>query len=297
MGSRRGSTDSGGSRPSTSEPPTLLLPCASRLYTSPWLTAAVFVRAATRRHSIRIPAIISWASARSSQGAAAAQAQALALPPGSRCGRVTSALDISATMLDALGLPPLPSSAGRSLMPVLHAEDGAAAHWDDVAFAEFVGEGMGGPPAPYTQRMVRVGDWKLSYYHGYAPQPFTLHNLLTDPAEQHDRASVGGAVLPPPPPVIVEEAVNPVKSPVCAFFLKIQKRENKEETVVSRTQRAKRWSGSSRRGSSVSVWPHAFSPSLGSDWRPCLWAAVPNVRPTPAPTTPVLHDVFTINFV
>ena len=63
---------------------------------------------------------------------------------------------------------------------------------------------------------------------------------------------------------------------------------------MSRTQRAKRWSGSSRRGSSVSVWPHAFFPSLGSDWRPCLLFAVPNVRLTPAPTTPVLHDVFTI---
>ena len=41
--------------------------------------------------------------------------------------------------------------------------------------AEFVGEGMGGPPAPYTQRMVRSGDWKLCYYHQHADgQPWQV---------------------------------------------------------------------------------------------------------------------------
>jgi hypothetical protein len=53
----------------------------------------------------------------------------------------------------------------------------AARAWEDVAFAEFVGDGMGGPPQAYTQRMIRCADWKLSYYHGY-PQPLQLFNLM-----------------------------------------------------------------------------------------------------------------------
>ena len=104
------------------------------------------------RHSITVPAIFAWADPDS-----VSAEQRRALPPGSRCDRVTSTLDVSATMLDALGAPPLPSSAvsrtndcrhnlrsvfqrsqrqscgqGRSLMPVIHA-DGKDAEWDDVA--------------------------------------------------------------------------------------------------------------------------------------------------------------------
>ena len=89
--------------------------------------------------------------------------------------------------------------------------------WEDIAFAEFVGEGMGGPPQvnanasipqaaltlavpsfadlirrlpvpgmphqPYTQRMVRLDDWKLIYYHGYE-QPYQLFNLREDPVQR-----------------------------------------------------------------------------------------------------------------
>lgn len=64
--------------------------------------------------------------------------------------------------------------------------------WEDIAYAEFVGEAMGGPPEPYTQRMVRCGDWKLSYYHQFsgAPyhRPYQLFNLVQDPDETDDRA-------------------------------------------------------------------------------------------------------------
>ena len=58
------------------------------------------------RHSITVPAIFAWADPDS-----VSAEQRRALPPGSRCDRVTSTLDVSATMLDALGAPPLPSSA------------------------------------------------------------------------------------------------------------------------------------------------------------------------------------------
>ena len=62
--------------------------------------------------SIRVPGILCWAGTPDEE-------QRRALPAGRRCDRVTSTLDISATMLDALNAPPLPSSPGRSLMPLL----------------------------------------------------------------------------------------------------------------------------------------------------------------------------------
>ena len=53
------------------------------------------------RHSITVPAIFAWADPDS-----VSAEQRRALPPGSRCDRVTSTLDVSATMLDALGSSP-----------------------------------------------------------------------------------------------------------------------------------------------------------------------------------------------
>ena len=64
-------------------------------------------------HSVKVPAILSWRGA---------------LPEGGRCDRVVSSLDLNATMLDALGAPPLSHSRGRSTLPLLRGED---AHWED----------------------------------------------------------------------------------------------------------------------------------------------------------------------
>jgi len=122
--------------------------------------------------SARVPLVISWPGR---------------LPEGARCDRVVSALDLNATMVDALGAPALPRSRGRSLLPLLgagapsHAPSGAGAPpWDDVAFVEHcTDEGQ-------RQRMIRRGDWKLSYYHDQPPQ---LFNLREDPDELADRAA------------------------------------------------------------------------------------------------------------
>ena len=120
--------------------------------------------------SIRVPAILSWPGR---------------LPAGARCPRVASALDLNATLLDALGCPPLPGSPGRSMLPVL---DDPASPWDDVAYSEFCMDGAGGggpfPDEGIFQRMVRQGPWKLNYYHGY---PSQLFNLEEDPRELVDR--------------------------------------------------------------------------------------------------------------
>jgi choline-sulfatase len=122
--------------------------------------------------SVRVPAIFAWPGH---------------LPEGQRCGRVTSSLDINATLLDALGCPPLPHSHGRSLLPLLTAPE--TAEWEDVAFSEFCldAAGSGGPVSEaVVQRMVRRGPWKLSYYDG---QPGQLFHLEEDPRETRDRAA------------------------------------------------------------------------------------------------------------
>lgn len=145
--------------------------------------------------SARVPLLITWPGV---------------LPAGQRCARVVSALDVTATLLDAAGAPALPDMAGRSLLGLFGADDapvGAAGGrlavdrpsgamssgrsgtggarverptaqaWRDEAFSEFcVEEG-------WYQRMVRWGPWKLCHYHGYRPQ---LFNLAQDPDERRD---------------------------------------------------------------------------------------------------------------
>jgi choline-sulfatase len=121
--------------------------------------------------SVKVPAILHWPGH---------------LPEGIRCGRVVSALDLNATILDALGCPPLPRSHGRSLLPLLFDPDGTP--WEDVAFSELCLDdaGAGGPAGEkgaVYQRMVRHGPWKLIYYHGQLCQ---LFNLEEDPREIND---------------------------------------------------------------------------------------------------------------
>jgi choline-sulfatase len=107
------------------------------------------------------------------------------LPAGQRRAQVTSLLDVAATMVDALGGPPLPHADGHSLLPL--ARD-AGAPWTDEAFAEHVTDRVpawtGGRET--QQRMIRRGRWKLVYHHGDAPQ---LFDLASDPHERHDLAS------------------------------------------------------------------------------------------------------------
>jgi choline-sulfatase len=128
--------------------------------------------------SARVPAILAWPGR---------------VSPGTRCARVVSALDLNATLLDALGAPPLPSSHGRSLVPLLANPDRA---WDDTAVCEYcTDEGA-------YQRMIRRGPWKLNYYHGQEPQlfniaedPHELRDLAADPGHRRVRAELTDEVL------------------------------------------------------------------------------------------------------
>ena len=122
--------------------------------------------------SARVPLIMAWPGR---------------IPAGQRCERVVSALDVTATMLDALDAPALPGSPGRSLLPLLQPEGGSVA-WDDEAFSEYCADKYT-PDDECQIRMLRQGDWKLVYYHGYPPQ---LFNLKEDPDELVDRSADPG---------------------------------------------------------------------------------------------------------
>ena len=100
-------------------------------------------------------------------------------------------------MLEAGGAQPLPQSHGMSVIDLINNPPNARkpAEWKDAVFSEYcmndssVGSGMsanlGGAdvharPGGVQNRMVRSGDWKLNYYHGFEPQ---LFNLAEDPHE------------------------------------------------------------------------------------------------------------------
>ncbi len=111
--------------------------------------------------SVKVPAILSWPGA---------------LPEGVQCDRVLSSLDLNATMLEALGAPPLPNARGRNVLELLRHGD---TEWEDLAFSEYC------TYEDCLHRMIRRDEWKLNYYHGQEPQ---LFNLAEDPDELEDRA-------------------------------------------------------------------------------------------------------------
>jgi choline-sulfatase len=97
---------------------------------------------------------------------------------------VVNLVDLTATMLAALGAPPLPGSQGRSFLDV--AKNGSAP-WLDETVSEYCTDEVpvwtGG--LAVRQRMLRRDRWKLVYYHGYRPQ---LFDLASDPDELYDLA-------------------------------------------------------------------------------------------------------------
>jgi len=118
--------------------------------------------------SAKVPLIMAWPGV---------------IPAGQRCARVVSALDVTATILDALSAPPLPNSPGRTLLPLVNGSQ-QTIEWEDVAYSEYCSDQFC-PDGGCYQRMIRAGDWKLIYYHGQPPQ---LFNLAEDPEELVDLA-------------------------------------------------------------------------------------------------------------
>ena len=88
------------------------------------------------------------------------------LKGGFRTDALASEMDLSPTLLDLLGLPPLPDVWGRSLKPVLAGEPGAKAH--DYIFAEISDRGVL-PNNGMQERSVCDGRWHLIYREKLSP--------------------------------------------------------------------------------------------------------------------------------
>lgn len=173
--------------------------------------------------SVRVPLILYWPGV---------------IDAGQRCGRVASALDVTATILDALGAPALPDSPGRSLLGLV-SRARPTPDWEDVAFSEYCADQYT-PDGESYHRMVRYGPWKLVYYHGMDPQ---LFNLEEDPGEMHDRAHD-----PACREVVAELTARVLDGWAPAEIARVMARKRAEATVLrawaNRTQPAEqyRWS-------------------------------------------------------
>jgi choline-sulfatase len=106
------------------------------------------------------------------------------LPEGAACSDVVSLMDLSQTMIDALGGVTLPDADGRSFWPRIA---GSGREWDDTVTCEYCTDAVpawtGGRAVRH--RMVRRGRWKLHVYPG---EPPLLFDLGTDPREQRNLA-------------------------------------------------------------------------------------------------------------
>ncbi len=127
----------------------------------------LFWKHAFYESSVKVPLIISWPK-RFSQGI--------------EISEVIGAIDVTATLLDAMKAPPLPYSPGRSFVPFLTGEK-PLKDWRNVAFSEYCNDEAFSPEGGCRHRMIRKDDWKLCFYH---EQPCQLFNLKEDPDEVDD---------------------------------------------------------------------------------------------------------------
>jgi choline-sulfatase len=110
-------------------------------------------------------------------------------PPGKASAALAEFVDLAPTILDALGIPPLPDAQGKSLLPVLR---GHTDRHKDYVFSEFLAD---------NKAMVRGERWKYiftsgkrdlgqGYATGYPPSGILhrLYDLENDPAETNDLA-------------------------------------------------------------------------------------------------------------
>lgn len=103
---------------------------------------------------------------------------------GTRRAQVVNLTDLTATLVDLAGAPPLDGSDGCSLVPLLR---DAASPWLDETTSEYVCDGV----AAWTggrvvvSRMIRSGRYKYVFHHGHPDQLFDLQG---DPDETQDLA-------------------------------------------------------------------------------------------------------------
>lgn len=98
--------------------------------------------------------------------------------------RVTSLMDLSATLLGLSHAPNLPGHTGRDL------RDGAT--WPDQCMSSYYGGLMNIRTTNVRHRMIRQGRYKLCWYDGHDPQ---LFDLWQDPDELNDIAGQETEIL------------------------------------------------------------------------------------------------------
>ncbi|MGW9339982.1 sulfatase-like hydrolase/transferase, partial [Streptomyces albidoflavus] len=103
-------------------------------------------------------------------------------PKGERRSQVVNLIDLVPTILEVAGANQLPSCDGVSFLNV--ARDGGSS-WANATFSEYYSDGLSPWAGTEKQahRMLRFGNWKYNYFHGYADQ---LFDLDSDPHELRD---------------------------------------------------------------------------------------------------------------
>jgi arylsulfatase len=118
--------------------------------------------------AVRVPLILRWPGR---------------LPAGERRSELVQWLDLCPTVLEAAGVPALPRSQGRSLLPLARGEGGWTRDW---ALCEYRNSGHPYDP-PVFMTMLRHDRYKLIVHHGppAAERPRTgeLYDLIIDPQE------------------------------------------------------------------------------------------------------------------
>ena len=119
--------------------------------------------------AVRVPLILRWPGR---------------LPAGERRGDLVEWIDLGATFLGLAGLPPLPASQGRDLLPLARGDAGAEPRgW---ALCEYLNSGHPYDP-PVLLTMLRRGPYKLVVQHGPPatdrPRTGELYDLDDDPNE------------------------------------------------------------------------------------------------------------------
>ena len=118
------------------------------------------------------------------------------LEPGVVVEARSENVDLWPTVLELVGLPPLPDADGRSLVPeiVAAAEGEAQPDGDGVAFAQ-IDQAWGRTEArPRPMVAVNQGRWRL-IYRAASPERSELYDTSEDPLEQQDLAEEQPEVL------------------------------------------------------------------------------------------------------
>jgi len=113
------------------------------------------------------------------------------LEPGIVVPQTVRNIDVWPTLLELLGLPPIPGSEGRSALSLVRAAGGLAeppAAWDGAAFAQL--DRTWGQPRARSRPLISLRDGPFRLIQGVGVEtPAELFDRRSDPAERYDIAS------------------------------------------------------------------------------------------------------------